>query len=189
MKFVSNAGVDSVVDLVRPWLKANHQLDAVSPSFSLFAFAEILDNVAHLSNVRIVVPPLPASGSTVGAHEQLGLLGTRADRSARNKLQAPWLARKFSAWLDSKAHVRHASGAIPQGTLVLRDDQGVALESLSMRTDSKLQCIKLEVASFDVCPKYCLQGSSKTTLNRSRWAWDYLPSRFVRVGRCTKVLP
>jgi hypothetical protein len=56
MKFVSNAGVDRVVDLVRPWLKANHQLDAVSPSFSLFAFAEILDNV-HISRTYVSLYP------------------------------------------------------------------------------------------------------------------------------------
>lgn len=40
MKFVSNAGTDRVVDLVRPWLKPNNQFDVVSPSSSSFAFAE-----------------------------------------------------------------------------------------------------------------------------------------------------
>ena len=100
MKFVSNAGTDRVVDLVRPWLKPNHQLDVVSPSFSLFAFAEVLADVPRLANARLVVPAQRPKDGLGSFHEQLDLLGTKADRAARNKLQAPWLARKFSAWLD-----------------------------------------------------------------------------------------
>ncbi|WP_291518016.1 helicase-related protein [Acidovorax sp.] len=130
MKFVSNAGTDRVVDLVRPWLKPNHRLDVVSPSFSLFAFAEVLADVPRLADARLVVPAHRAKDDSVSVHEQLGLLGTKADRAARNKLQAPWLARKFAAWLDAKAQVRHASGAIPQGTMVLRDDQGTAQQAV-----------------------------------------------------------
>lgn len=130
MKFVSNAGTDRVVDLVRPWLKSNHQLDVVSPSFSLFAFAEVLADVPRLANARLVVPAQRHKDGLANVHEQLGLLGTKADRAARNKLQAPWLARKFAAWLDAKAQVRHASGAIPQGTMVLRDDQGTAQQAV-----------------------------------------------------------
>ncbi len=130
MKFVSNAGTDRVVDLVRPWLKPNHQLDVVSPSFSLFAFAEVLADVPRLANARLVVPAHRPKDDSVSVHEQLQLLGTKADRATRNKLQAPWLARKFAAWLDAKAQVRHASGAIPQGTMVLRDDQGTAQQAV-----------------------------------------------------------
>ena len=130
MKFVSNAGTDRVVDLVRPWLQTDYQLDIVSQSASLFAFAEVLKDIPRLSNARLVVPPLPTKDSLVSVYEQLGLLGTKADRAARNKLQGPWLARKFSAWLESKAQVRHAHGAIPQGTLVLRDGKGDAQQAV-----------------------------------------------------------
>ena len=49
MKFVSNAGADRVVDLVRPWLKADYRLDMVSPALSLFAFAEVLAEMPKLS--------------------------------------------------------------------------------------------------------------------------------------------
>ncbi len=130
MKFVSNAGTDRVVDLVRPWLKPNHQLDVVSPSFSLFAFAEVLADVPRLANARLVVPAHRPKHDSDSVHEQLELLGSKADRATRNKLQAPWLARKFAAWLDAKAQVRNASGAIPQGTMVLRDDQGTAQQAV-----------------------------------------------------------
>ena len=130
MKFVSNVGTDRVVDLLRPWLKPDHRLDVVSPSFSLFAFAEVLADVPRLANVRLVVPAYRPKDGSGSVHEQLELLGTKADRAARNKLQAPWLARKLAAWLDAKAQVRHASGAIPQGTMVLRDDQGTAQQAV-----------------------------------------------------------
>jgi hypothetical protein len=126
MKFVSNVGADRVVDLVRPWLKADHRLDMVSPALSLFAFAEVLAEMPRLSQARLVIPP-----SADGAAPELpGLLGTPADRAARNRLQASWLARKFSAWLNNTAQLRHAQGAIPQGTLVLRDSQGIAQQAI-----------------------------------------------------------
>ena len=129
MKFVSIAGSDRVLDLIRPWLKPNHRMDMVSPSFSLYAFAEVLTELPHLSNARLVVPPTSTAPTKGTEQEQLGLLGTAADRASRNKLQAPWLARKLAAWLESKADVRHASGPIPQGTLVLRDAQGSAQQA------------------------------------------------------------
>lgn len=56
MKFVSNAGTDRVLDLVRLWLKADNGLDMVSPTLSLFAFAEVLADAAKLSNARVVLP-------------------------------------------------------------------------------------------------------------------------------------
>ena len=58
MKFVSNAGSDRVLDLIRPWLKPEHRMDMVSPSFSLYAFSEVLTELPHLSNARLVVPPI-----------------------------------------------------------------------------------------------------------------------------------
>lgn len=125
MKFVSNAGTDRVLDLVRPWLKPGHQLDAVSPSFSLFAFAEVLADAAKLSQARLVLPAVDSANAS-----DLRLLGNAADRPARNQLQAPWLARKFAAWVEGKAHVRQASGAIPQGTLVMRDAAGQAQQAV-----------------------------------------------------------
>ncbi len=39
------------------------------------------------------------------------------------------VGEKLAAWLESKADVRHASGPIPQGTLVLRDDKGSAQQA------------------------------------------------------------
>ena len=125
MKFVSNAGTDRVLDLVRPWLKADNGLDMVSQTFSLFAFAEVLADAAKLSNARVVLPTGQAAEG-----DDLDLLGSAKDRAARNKLQGPWLARKLAAWLEQKANVRQATGGIPQGTLVLRDASGTAQQAV-----------------------------------------------------------
>ena len=53
MKFVSNAGTDRVLDLVRPWLKPGHGMDMISPSFSLLAFSEALADGGTMSGVRL----------------------------------------------------------------------------------------------------------------------------------------
>ncbi|MGC0018406.1 helicase, partial [Ralstonia pseudosolanacearum] len=127
MKFVSNGGTDRVLDLIRPWLQRSHNLDMVSESFSLFAFAELLSELPLLDRTRIVIPPPPkASTPTRSQSDHLGLLGTPADRNFRNRLQTYWLARQLLHWLENKAEVRSAKGAIPQGTLVLRDSAGDA---------------------------------------------------------------
>ena len=126
MKFVNNTGTDRVIDWIRPWLQADFQLDMVSPSYSLFAFAQVLSEASKLSQVRLLVPPASADQ----AAQQLGLLGSEQDRAARNSLQAPWLAEQFAAWLEAKAQVRHASAAIPQGTMVLRDSAGMAQQAV-----------------------------------------------------------
>ena len=57
MKFVSNAGLERVIDLLRPGLKPGYQLDIVSPAYSLFAFAEILGDAAHLAHARLIESP------------------------------------------------------------------------------------------------------------------------------------
>ncbi|HEX7635768.1 MAG TPA: helicase-related protein [Noviherbaspirillum sp.] len=129
MKFISNAGTDRVLDFVRPWLKPKHSLDMVSPSFSLFAFAELIAELPRLSQARLVIPPVSKVIGKGGNQEQLGLSGATADRGSRNKLQAPWLARKLSTWLENKAEVRYSHSSIPQGTLVLRDGQGQAQQA------------------------------------------------------------
>ncbi|PIG08311.1 helicase-related protein [Comamonas sp. 26] len=131
MKFISNAGSDRVLDLIRPALGRGHKLDIVSDTFSLFAFAELLTELSELEKARIVVPP-PKQSSTLLPYFQtdhLGLLGSTGDRPSRNKLQVHWLARKLMHWLEVKADVRHAKGAVPQGTFVLRDDSNLAQQA------------------------------------------------------------
>ncbi|WP_082517661.1 DUF4391 domain-containing protein [Variovorax sp. Root318D1] len=108
MKFIGNAAADRVVDLIRPWLKTDHQLDVAS--LSLFAFAEVLAELPLVSKARLLTPAPPGEAAAIGGHERIGLLGAKADLAARNKLQAPWLAREFAAWLEAKAQIPRAQG-------------------------------------------------------------------------------
>jgi SNF2 family DNA or RNA helicase len=130
VKLLRNTGTERVIDLIRPWLQPGNQLDVVTPSLSLFAFAEILEQACVLSKARWLLPPDGAD---------LAYLGTDADRAARNRLQSRWLARRCAGWIDERAEVRRANGAIPQGAIVLRDDaarpQQVVLGSLAFSTD------------------------------------------------------
>jgi len=130
MKLVRNLGTDRVIDLLRPEISAGRQLDVVTQTFSLFAFSEILRELATLDRCRLLLPP---------AATDLALLGTDADRASRNRLQARWLARRLADWIESKAELRRATGPVPQGALVLRDSEShplqVLLGSLAFSTD------------------------------------------------------
>ncbi|MCY1165207.1 RNA polymerase-associated protein RapA [compost metagenome] len=121
MKFVSNAGQERIVDLLQSGLKPGHKLDIVSSTYSLFAFAEIQSDAVKLDQARLIAPPETAD---------LALLGAQADRSARNRLQVPWIARQFASWVKNTAEVRRAQGAVPQGALVMRNPQGQPQQAL-----------------------------------------------------------
>ena len=130
MKLIRNVGADRVIDWLGPQLTAGRQCDLVSSALSLFAFAELLPGLAALERCCLILPP-PGS--------DLALLGTAADRAARNRLQTRWLASRLAQWLADKAEVRRAHGAIPQGAIVLRDGEArplqVFLGSLAFSTD------------------------------------------------------
>lgn len=117
MKLIQNSGADRVIDLVRPHLTPGSQLGCVTPSFSLFAFAELRDSLAKLERVQLILPP---------ADDALEFVGGEGDRANRNRLQARWLANQCAQWLESKVDLRRAHGRVPQGTAVLRDPQGSA---------------------------------------------------------------
>ena len=130
MKLIHNTGADRVIDLMRPHLKRGSQLGLVSPSFSLFAFAELRDALAGLEKVQLILPP---------DDEGLEFLGGEGDRAARNGLQARWLAVQCAKWISEKVELRRALGPVPQGAAVMRDAQAtteqVVLGSFAFSTD------------------------------------------------------
>ena len=130
MKLVQNSGIDRVVDLMRPHLRSGHRLACVTPSFSLFAYAELRDALAKLEGVQLILPP---------GEDSLEFLGGEGDRANRNRLQARWLANQCATWLTGKVDLRRAHGRVPQGAAVMRDAQGAAeqvvLGSFAFSTD------------------------------------------------------
>jgi hypothetical protein len=67
---------------------------------------------------------LPSEGA------DLHLLGTAADRAARNRLQLRWLAARYANWIEGRVDVRRAAGAVPQAALILRDGHGAPHHAL-----------------------------------------------------------
>ena len=130
MRIVRNTGTERVIDIVRPWLRAGNRFDLASRTLSLFAFGELAGNLARAAGARLILPPDEAD---------LDLLGSVADRAARNRLQSRWLAGRCADWIENTAEVRRASGAVPQGAMVLRNGDGHAgqglLGSFSFSTD------------------------------------------------------
>ena len=130
MRLVNNLGTDRVIDLMRPHLNRGSQLSCVSPSLSLFAFAELREALMQLGVVNLVLP---------ADDESLSLLGGDGDRAARNRLQVRWLARMCAKWLTEKVELRRANGSVPQGAVVLSNSeavpQQVVLGSFAFSTD------------------------------------------------------
>ena len=130
MRIVSNSGTDRVVDIVRAQLRAGHHVDFASRALSLFAFGELAGDLGRLAGARLVLPPDDA---------ELELLGSDADRAARNRLLARWLAGRCAGWIEKAVEVRRAKSQVPQGAIVLRNGDGRAAQALlgsfSLSTD------------------------------------------------------
>lgn len=58
MKIVRNTGSERVIDLIRPKIQPGGQLDAATPSLSLFAFNELLTDLDALKASRLLGPSL-----------------------------------------------------------------------------------------------------------------------------------
>lgn len=113
MRVIQNAGTDRVFNHLQPWLKSQFQLDLVTNAFSLFALSNLRSEIVNLARVRMIIPP---NGS------DLGLLGAETDRAMRNQLQSHWLAKRGAAWIEQKVESRHSNGPIPQGMMIVRDE-------------------------------------------------------------------
>jgi len=112
MKLIRNTGTERVIDFLGSRLKPGHQLDMVTPGFSLFAFGEMMDSAFRLAQVRMVLPP---------DEDEMALLGNTADRPFRNRLQTHWLARRCAEWIGRHVEIRQATASVPQGTLLIHD--------------------------------------------------------------------
>jgi hypothetical protein len=121
MKLIYNTGTDRVIDLIRPGLLKKSELDCVTSTFSLFAFAELLGSLWDLKKVQLLLP---------SEHHNLEFLGNENDRAARNRLETRWLALQCAKWIDEKVELRRGQGDIPQGAAIIRDEQGDAKQAV-----------------------------------------------------------
>jgi hypothetical protein len=129
MRLIHNTGADRVIDLIRPHLKHGNQLGCVTPSFSLYAFAEMREALSVLDRVQLILSPDDGA---------LEFLGAEGDRAARNRLQARSLANQCANWISRKVDLRRALGPVPQGAVVMRKPDAtpeqVVLGSLAFST-------------------------------------------------------
>lgn len=116
MKLIRNSGTDRVLDALNAVLAPGCSLDLATPELSLFAFAQLRGMLEGLT-CRLVVPD-PAAND-------LALLGGSADRAARNKLHARWLAALCARWIGASVRVQQAP-PLPQSTVVVHQSEGGA---------------------------------------------------------------
>jgi hypothetical protein len=93
MKLIDNTGTNRVIDALRKAVQSGASLSIASPALSLFAFFELRDLLPHVAHSRLILPD---------ADGDLALLGSAADRAARNRLQARWLANECAKWILKK---------------------------------------------------------------------------------------
>jgi SNF2 family DNA or RNA helicase len=108
MRLIKNTGNDRVLDELTRSLAPGATLDAASPTFCLFAFAALREQLDKLSACRLVL----------GAPDDLGLTGSEADLPFRNRLNTHWLARECAAWIRNSVQLRSTASPIPQSMLV-----------------------------------------------------------------------
>ncbi len=113
MRLLRNIGTDRGIDHLLRWLTQGASVDVVSPSFSLWAFAELKDALDQVDRCRLLL----------GEPESIApaLLGGDADIVFRSQLQARWLARLAGDWIGTRAEIRHARKAPPQSLILVRD--------------------------------------------------------------------
>lgn len=121
MKIVRNTGNDRVINWIRPEIAPGCRLDILTSVLSLYAFAELDQELTELAGCRLICPP---RGS------DLGVAGTSADRSMRNRLHSRWLAKRLAQWIETIVEVRQSVSPIPQGAFVIRDAGGQVVQSL-----------------------------------------------------------
>jgi hypothetical protein len=116
MKLIKNTGSDRVIDELRQSLTSPALLDLASPSFSLFAFAELRQLLENLTSCRLVLQQKTS--------EELELVGSDADRAFRNRLNTHWLARECASWIKRKVEFRDAPSSLPQSILIASEPSG-----------------------------------------------------------------
>ncbi|MBS0483538.1 MAG: DEAD/DEAH box helicase family protein, partial [Proteobacteria bacterium] len=113
MKLIQNSGNERVIDNLQSWLPSSSSVDIMSPAFSLYAFAEIYNQLKEPDRARLLLGPESALADT--------LHGSASDIAARGKLQGRWLARLAKEWIGKSAEIRNAPVAPPQSMMVVSD--------------------------------------------------------------------
>lgn len=114
MKIIGNTGTERVIDALKLSAASQANFDMVTAKLSMFAYAALRNELDSLQCARIILPQETNS---------LAVCGGKFDRSARNQLQARWLATQLKNWVENLLDVRTTSEHIPQGAVVVSDSK------------------------------------------------------------------
>lgn len=112
MRLINNTSTNRVIDVLGQTIREGVSLDIASPALSLFAFIELRDLLNHAGHSRIIL--------SLDSDGDLTLLGSPADRVARNRLQGRWLARECAKWIRERSEVRASATSVPQSAYFFR---------------------------------------------------------------------
>lgn len=115
MKLIRNTGSERVIDEIIVSISKASSISAASSEFSLFGFSTLSAELLRLNSCQLILPEWESICP--------GLLGTEADRSFRNRLDARWLAFKCSEWLDRQVELRTTDHPLPQSIIVVKSEK------------------------------------------------------------------
>jgi hypothetical protein len=121
MKILPNSGSERVIDRLHASIKKSSHIDIATTELSLFAFGELREVLERCTNARLAITEPKAQieqslGSSLGS-----LLGSPAERSYRNRLEATYIAKQMESWLTNRSEVRYLPSLLPQSVFILRD--------------------------------------------------------------------
>jgi len=169
MKIIRNKRTERVIDELGPTLSTGGSLDVATSSVSLFAYAALKDELEYLVSARLVVAKDGLSSSA--------LLGSDADRAARNQLRSPKLAADFSKWLSAKAEMRSSPVHLHQAMLSARDAQGTPVKAIAGGCSLTTDGIGVSPGSqFSLVQSTEGAEEAKMMAGWFEQVWDSLPS-------------
>ena len=116
-QLLDNKGQGKVGDTLVNSIQAGARLSFVSSLFSIYAYAELKDQLIQADELRLLIP-LNAIGSISTASnpslQAAGLVGDDEDRIFRNLLNLTEIARECAEWLEQKADIKAVSLTILQ---------------------------------------------------------------------------
>jgi hypothetical protein len=131
---IDNKTHGTVGKLLKKFVVKSSSLSIVTSEFSVFAYAELDDALKKVRRSRILI-------SNVGEIESANqLLGDELDRSERNKLRSPLLARKCAKWLGNQADIRRPGAPTGQNLIHVenRESEPLAIHGSSPFTTAGL---------------------------------------------------
>ncbi len=115
MRLVENRANDRVSDILEAHLQRGSRLHIATSEFSIFAYGALQTALHRVDRCQVTLP--------TNVSEASQLIGTAADRAARNQLQTRWLASGVVRWLESKVVVKWSRGPIPQPSIIVSDEK------------------------------------------------------------------